>query len=98
MLPYQPPPRVICKGLVTEQVVKLSSDGQSLDVNELLHDRGVFVRIRKLIIEKVVEILAKNDTWQIPTLKLYKNFAFKSYKEKEYLSYLELLPKNIREN
>lgn len=49
-------------------------------------------------IEKVVDILAKNDTWQIPTLKLYKNFAFKSYKEKEYLSYLELLPKNIREN
>ena len=49
-------------------------------------------------IEKVVEILAKNDTWQIPTLKLYKNFAFKSYKEKKYLSSLELLPKDIREN
>ena len=49
-------------------------------------------------IKNVVDILAKNDTWQIPTLKLYKNFASKSYKSKQYDSYLNLLPKNIGEN
>ena len=49
-------------------------------------------------IKKVVNILAKNDTWQIPTLKLYKNFAFKSYKSEEYLTDLNLLPNEIKDN
>ncbi len=46
-------------------------------------------------IKKVANILSKNDTWQIPTLELYKNFALKNYKQPEYLSSLSLLPEDI---
>ena len=49
-------------------------------------------------IKNVVDILAKNDTWQIPTLKLYKNSAYKIYKSGEYTNNLNLLPINIKNN
>ncbi len=48
-------------------------------------------------IKDVVKVLAKNDTWQIPTMRLYKNFALKKYKNLEYFSLLDLLPPTKKE-
>lgn len=48
-------------------------------------------------INQVVDVLAKNNTWQIPTLALYINFAFKKFKTPEYLSLLDVLPKSKKE-
>jgi imidazolonepropionase-like amidohydrolase len=47
-------------------------------------------------LKQVVSVLAKNDTWQIPTLTLYNNFAEKKYLSDEYAAMLELLPEDIK--
>ena len=44
-------------------------------------------------IKNVVEVLAKNDTWQIPTMRLLSNKAYKKYKYPEFIPLLNLLPK-----
>ena len=43
-------------------------------------------------IKSVVEVLVKNDTWQIPTMRLVSNKAYKIYKDPEYTPLLEVLP------
>jgi hypothetical protein len=43
-------------------------------------------------IKSVVEVLVKNDTWQIPTMRLVSNKAYKIYKDPEYTTLLEVLP------
>ena len=43
-------------------------------------------------IKRVVEVLVKNDTWQIPTIRLVSNKAYKIYKDPEYTTLLEVLP------
>lgn len=43
-------------------------------------------------IKSVVDVLAKNDTWQIPTMKLYSNYAYKKFKDSEYMQLLDVLP------
>ena len=47
-------------------------------------------------IKKVVSTLSKNNTWQIPTLKLFKNLAYKIYKNQEYLTSLDILPEESK--
>ncbi len=47
-------------------------------------------------IKKVVSTLSKNNTWQVPTLKLYNNIAFKNFKTPEYLSSLDILPEESK--
>jgi len=47
-------------------------------------------------LKQVVSVLAKNDTWQIPTLTLYNNFAEKKYLSDEYAAMFELLPEDIK--
>ena len=47
-------------------------------------------------IKEVVSTLSKNNTWQIPTLILYKNFAYKNYKNQEYLRSLDILPETSK--
>ena len=84
-----------------KEILKNKSALRGASLRSLLHNRQRMRSIYNLDsskIKNVVDILAKNDTWQIPTLKLYKNFASKSYKSKQYDSYLNLLPKNIGEN
>ncbi|MEK9614138.1 MAG: amidohydrolase family protein [Flavobacteriaceae bacterium] len=48
-------------------------------------------------IKEVVSVLSKNQTWQIPTLSLYKNFALKKYKNPSYVPLLNLLPRVNKE-
>ena len=44
-------------------------------------------------IKNVIDVLIKNDVWQIPTLTLYQNISKKLYKNSDYLEFLNLLPK-----
>ena len=48
-------------------------------------------------INNVIDALIKNDVWQIPTLILYKNFANKTFKNPDYLQFLNLLPEERKE-
>ena len=45
---------------------------------------------------QVLNTLAINKTWQIPTLELYQTFANKKYKSKSFQSYFYLIPQKIR--
>ena len=65
-----------------------------------LHKKQRFKSIYSLDsskIKKVVSILAKNKTWQVPTLRLYKNYVYQKYKDSSYTSYFKMLPKNKKE-
>ena len=44
-------------------------------------------------IKNVIDVLIKNDVWQIPTLTLYQNISKKLNKNSDYLEFLNLLPK-----
>ena len=46
--------------------------------------------------EAVLNVLAENDTWQIPTLELYQTFANKKYKEKTFQYHFSMIPDSIR--
>ena len=48
-------------------------------------------------IDNVIDVIIKNDVWQIPTLILYKNFANKTFKNSDYLPFLNLLPGQKKE-
>ncbi|MGY8969581.1 MAG: amidohydrolase family protein, partial [Flavobacteriales bacterium] len=65
-----------------------------------LHEKQRFKSIYSLDsskIKEIVSVLAKNKTWQIPTLRLYKNYVYQKYKDSSYTSYFEMLPKNKKE-
>jgi len=65
-----------------------------------LHKKQRFKSIYSLDsskIKEVVSVLAKNKTWQIPTLRLYKNYVYQKYKDSSYTSYFKMLPKNKKE-
>ena len=46
-------------------------------------------------LKAVVAVLKKNDTWQIPTLALYQNFARRHYQSASYIERFELVPEII---
>ena len=65
-----------------------------------LHKKQRFKSIYSLDsskIKEVVSVLAKNKTWQIPTLRLYKNYVYQKYKDSSYAPYFKMLPKNKKE-
>ena len=76
---------------------KSSLSGAKL--RSLLHNKQRMRSIYSLDsskIKKVVSTLSKNNTWQVPTLKLYNNIAFKNFKTSEYLSSLDILPEESK--
>tara|TARA_Y100001960_G_C14781793_1_gene887404 strand:+ start:4706 stop:6118 length:1413 start_codon:yes stop_codon:yes gene_type:complete len=54
-------------------------------------------KIDSVQLKKVFEILAKNETWQIPTLILYKGWAYKLYEDSEWKNTFDYLPLEIKE-
>ena len=48
-------------------------------------------------LKKVLDVLAKNDTWQIPTLILYSGWAYKLYENLEWKNSFEFLPVKIKD-
>ena len=65
------------------------------ELRTLIHSKQRMKSINDLDsikINNVIDALIKNDVWQIPTLILYKNFANKTYKNSDYLPFLNLLP------
>ena len=48
-------------------------------------------------LKKVLNVLAKNNTWQIPTLILYTGWAYQLYKGLEWRSTFDFLPIEIKE-
>jgi hypothetical protein len=48
-------------------------------------------------LKKVLNVLAKNDTWQIPTLILYSGWAYKLYENLEWKNSFEFLPVKIKD-
>ena len=53
-------------------------------------------RIDSSRVEEVLNTLAKNETWQIPTLELYQTFANKKYKNKTFQSNFSLISKKVK--
>ena len=47
-------------------------------------------------LKKVLNVLAKNDTWQIPTLILYRGWAYQLYQNLEWRNTFEFLPIEIK--
>lgn len=85
------------EGLFQERKVLLKNEAniKGSALRTMLHQKQRMKSIYNLDsskIKQVVEVLVKNDTWQIPTMRLYSNFALKKYKNPEYLSLLEVLP------
>ena len=69
-------------------------------LRRILHEKQRFKSIYSLDstkIKKIVSVLAKNKTWQIPTLRLYKNYVYQKYKDSSYISFFNMLPKNKKE-
>ena len=65
-----------------------------------LHDAQRMSSIRNIDsiqLKKVLNTLAKNDTWQIPTLMLYYGWANKLYKNLEWKKTFEFLPIKIKD-
>jgi imidazolonepropionase-like amidohydrolase len=52
--------------------------------------------IDSIQLKKVLNVLAKNDTWQIPTLILYSGWAYKLYENLEWKNSFEFLPVKIK--
>tara|TARA_B100001175_G_scaffold269600_1_gene241425 strand:- start:4078 stop:4839 length:762 start_codon:yes stop_codon:yes gene_type:complete len=48
--------------------------------------------------EKIYKVLAKNNTWQIPTISIYKVPIYKIFKSKYWIRNLKYLPKETAEN
>ena len=53
--------------------------------------------IDSIQLKKVLNVLAKNNTWQIPTLILYTGWAYQLYKGLEWRSTFDFLPIEIKE-
>ena len=49
-----------------------------------------------LTLHKVLTVLKKNDTWQIPTLALYRLFAYRSFEDPEYRKDFKGLPLSVQ--
>jgi hypothetical protein len=90
---------------MTEMSEKLFQERKNLLLNKssikgselrsLIHSKQRMKSINDLDsikINNVIDALIKNDVWQIPTLILYKNFANKTFKNPDYLPFLNLLP------
>ena len=95
---------------MTEMSEKLFQERKNLLLNKssikgselrsLIHSKQRMKSINDLDsikINNVIDALIKNDVWQIPTLILYKNFANKTYKNPDYLQFLNLLPEERKE-
>jgi len=95
---------------MTEMSEKLFQERKNLLLNKssikgselrsLIHSKQRMKSINDLDsikINNVIEALIKNDVWQIPTLILYKNFANKTFKNPDYLQFLNLLPEERKE-
>lgn len=95
---------------MTEMSEKLFQERKNLLLNKssikgselrsLIHSKQRMKSINDLDsikINNVIDALIKNDVWQIPTLILYKNFANKTFKNPDYLQFLNLLPKERKE-
>ena len=70
------------------------------ELRSLIHSKQRMKSINDLDsikIYNVIDALIKNDVWQIPTLILYKNFANKTFKNPDYLQFLNLLPEERKE-
>ena len=70
------------------------------ELRSLIHSKQRMKSINDLDsikINNVIDALIKNDVWQIPTLILYKNFANKTFKNPDYLQFLNLLPEERKE-
>tara|TARA_B110000008_G_scaffold130555_1_gene132764 strand:- start:62 stop:1543 length:1482 start_codon:yes stop_codon:yes gene_type:complete len=95
---------------MTEMSEKLFQERKNLLLNKssikgselrsLIHSKQRMKSINDLDsikINNVIDALIKNDVWQIPTLILYKNFANKTFKNPDYLQFLNLLPEERKE-
>jgi hypothetical protein len=95
---------------MTEMSEKLFQERKNLLLNKssikgselrsLIHSKQRMKSINDLDsikINNVIDALIKNDVWQIPTLILYKNFANKTFKNPDYLQFLNFLPEERKE-
>lgn len=64
-----------------------------------LHDSQRMSSIRRIDsvqLNKVLNVLLKNDTWQIPTLILYSGWAYNLYEKEEWKNTFDFLPEKIK--
>ena len=48
-------------------------------------------------LDKVLNVLLENDTWQIPTISMYKGLAYEEYNDDKWKNSFEYLPQKIKE-
>jgi imidazolonepropionase-like amidohydrolase len=83
-----------------KDILKNKNQIKGSQLRSLLHQKQRFKSVYSLDstkVKKVVSVLAKNKTWQIPTLILYQNFVYKKYKDSSYTSSFDVLPKRKKE-
>ena len=81
-------------------LLKNKSSIKGSKLRSLIHSKQRMKSINDLDsmkIDNVIDVIIKNDVWQIPTLILYKNFANKTFKNSDYLPFLNLLPGQKKE-
>ena len=78
-----------------EDLLKNKSGLEGSELRSLIHSMQRMRSINDLDsmkIKNVIDVLIKNNVWQIPTLTLYQNISKKLYKNPDYLEFLNLLP------
>jgi len=73
---------------------------QGSDLRTSIHNSQRMSSIKKTDsaeLKRVLNVLAKNETWQIPTLILYRGWAYKLYEDSEWKNTFEFLPVEIKE-
>ena len=83
------------------QMLKNKNNLSGLNLRGMIHNAQKNYAINNLDenqTKKIYKILAKNNTWQIPTISIYKVPIYKIFRSKYWIQNLKHLPKKTAEN
>ena len=80
----------LLKNLQNFSGAKLRSSIHSLQRMDAINN------IDSVKLNQVIDVLVKNQTWQIPTLFLYRTFANKTFKLDSWMEYFNSFPSDVR--
>ena len=63
-----------------------------------LQRMGAINSMDSVKLNQVINVLVKNQTWQIPTLFLYRTFANKSFKSDSWIEKFNSFPFEVKQN
>ena len=83
------------------EMLKNKNNLSGLNLRGMIHNAQKNYAINNLDenqTKKIYKILAKNNTWQIPTISIYKVPIYKMFRSKYWMQNLKHLPKKTAEN